>query len=75
MRSEYLSHWGDAAELQETLEVVMQLAAVQRLWMWRRLDSPDLVAEHADYVVPLVEELGSPVTEFTSPCVSHSQVS
>ncbi len=67
LRSVYLSHWDDADELQETLEVAMQLAAVQRLWMWRRLESPDLVAEYAHYVVPLVEELGSPVAKLTTP--------
>ncbi len=45
----------------------MQLAAVQRLWMWRRLESPDLVAEYAHYVVPLVKELGSPIAKLTTP--------
>ncbi|MDO5736997.1 MAG: phosphotransferase, partial [Propionibacteriaceae bacterium] len=61
VRKAYLEQWGDPADLHETLELAMQLAAVQRLYAWRRLGSPELVAEYAEYVVPLVTELGRPV--------------
>ena len=67
VRDAYLGQWGEVQDLQETLELAMQLAAVQRLWMWRRLDSPDLVAEYAEYVVPLVAEMGRPIGALTTP--------
>ena len=67
VRTTYLEQWGDPVALQETLEVAMQLAAVQRLYAWCRLGSPDLVAEYAEYVVPLVTELGRDITALTSP--------
>lgn len=66
VRTTYLEQWGDPADLHETLELAMQLAAVQRLYAWRRLDSPELVAENAEYVVPLMTEIGRPIDHLTS---------
>lgn len=67
VRTTYLKQWGDPVELRETLEVAMQLAAVQRLYAWCRLGSADLVAEYAEYVLPLVMELGRDIADLTSP--------
>lgn len=67
VRSTYLRHWGDPEELAEALEVAMQLTVVQRLHCWISLDDVNLVATYADYVTPLIREIGVQVLETSCP--------
>ena len=59
VRQAYLEQWGDPDSLQESLDVALRLAVPQRLLSWRHLDEPDWIAEYAQYIRPLWEEIGS----------------
>lgn len=63
----YLSEWGDAAELDEALETAVRLQVPNRLNCWWRLDSPDMVAEYAQYINPLIDEIGQGWDTVTEP--------
>lgn len=67
LRSTYLKCWGDPDELQETFELAVRLAVPNRLHCWWRLDDPDLVAQYATYVLPLIDEIGQGWDEITEP--------
>lgn len=54
----YLRGWGDPEGLRESLEVAVQLAAVQRLATWARILNPDLATRYAHHIRPLWLEVG-----------------
>lgn len=58
VKGAYLSEWGDPAELDEALETAVRLQVPNRLNCWWRLDSPDMVTEYAQYINPLIDEIG-----------------
>ncbi|WP_336704414.1 hypothetical protein [Micrococcus terreus] len=67
VKGAYLSEWGDPAELDEALETAVRLQVPNRLNCWWRLDSPDMVAEYAQYINPLIDEIGQGWDTVTEP--------
>lgn len=63
LRRAYLAEWGDPEALSAALDVALHLAVPQRLMCWHLLDDPDLVAQYAQYVRPLWEDIGGELTQ------------
>lgn len=67
VRDAYLTEWGHPADLAARFDLAIKLQVPNRLNCWWRLDSPDMVAEYAEYIRPLIEQVGRGWDRVTEP--------
>ena len=67
VKDAYLSEWCHPEDLGPALDLAVQLQVPNRLNCWWVLDSPDMVAEYAQYIHPLIDEIGQGWQTVTEP--------
>lgn len=67
VRRAYLEQFGDANALAPALDLAMRMASVQRFYAFSRLNSPELLAEFADNIRPLLQRLADPIDDLDTP--------
>lgn len=58
VRDAYLTEWGHPADLAARFDLAIKLQVPNRLNCWWRLGSPAMVADYAEYIRPLIEQVG-----------------